>query len=118
MRRKYISKQLKLLPVLLLTAALVISCGSGNQTEQTAPAEPEVSQPTEAEPMPEEQAAQPQPEAEQAQTVEEPGDEVASAGGGYQLGFEPGDPNLKASDATKASLQAGRPQFIDFFAFW
>lgn len=104
MRIKHIPNHFKLPLVMLLAAALLSACGSGGLAEEAALAEPE--------------AAQPQPEAEQAEPVEESVEEPAQASGGYQLGFEPGDPNLKASDATKASLQAGKPQFIDFFAFW
>ena len=44
--------------------------------------------------------------------------EMVDTGGNYQLGFAAGDPNLKATDPATVSLEAGQPQYIDFFAFW
>lgn len=34
------------------------------------------------------------------------------------LGFENGDPNLKASDPNTFSPAAGKPQLVELFAFW
>jgi thiol-disulfide isomerase/thioredoxin len=36
----------------------------------------------------------------------------------YQLGFEPGSTDLKASNPSQVSLAAGKPQLIEFFAYW
>lgn len=34
------------------------------------------------------------------------------------LGFDLGDPELKATDPTAAALAKGEPQVVEFFAFW
>ena len=34
------------------------------------------------------------------------------------LGFEPGDPNLKASNPDSVNLASGQIRLIEFFAFW
>ena len=46
-----------------------------------------------------------------------------SSDGGVQilepeLGFAPGDPNLKASNPSNFVRAAGQPQLVELFAFW
>ncbi|MEJ2759666.1 MAG: hypothetical protein P8046_14395 [Anaerolineales bacterium] len=51
----------------------------------------------------------------QGDTTSEIGDAEADLS---TLGFEPGDPNLKASDPNTFSPAAGEPQMVELFAFW
>jgi hypothetical protein len=43
---------------------------------------------------------------------------VEESAGSYELGFTEGDPNLKATNPATVNLAAGKPQLIEFFAFW
>jgi hypothetical protein len=114
MQNKTKRKSIGLVVILVLAGVLLAACG-GTQTEPEAaqPAAPEAVEPEMAEAPAEEAPAEPVEEQQEAPPAEE-----AAEASAYELGFTPGDPNLKASDATTAALQAGKPQLIEFFAFW
>ena len=101
----------RLILPLFLGTVLLAACSPAGQTTQESPTAVQEAQPNQANPTAQEPATQ----AAGSEQTPAAGD---SQNGGYQLGFEPGDPNLKASDPTQESLTAGVPQFIDFFAFW
>lgn len=74
-----------------------------NSDELTAPTEIETNpQPTEQLPL--EVASLPQ-----ATEVEQPD---------YELGFSLGDVNLRATNPSGVQINSGKPQLIEFFAFW
>ena len=104
------------IPLLVTTvfATMILSaCGGSTQAEL-----PAVTEASAAEAIPVEETMLEGPAAVPTEAAEEDLAEPADVGGNYQLGFAPGDPNLKASDPSTVSLQTGKPQYIDFFAFW
>ena len=87
--------------VLVLAAIVITACSTSSQTGPAAT-------PAESNPAGEPATPQnPDPAAGGTQSI-----------GGYQLGFELGSTGLKASNPSQVNLAAGKPQLIEFFAFW
>ena len=106
-------RRLKIINLLVVAVMLLVACSTGSnqpsEAEQPAPQQEVVEDTPTHEPMAE------------APTAEEAMAEPTAAEldmGGYELGFSEGDPELHASDPTTVNLAAGKPQFVEFFAFW
>ena len=105
-------RKMKIINLLVVTVMLLAACStSANQS-------PEAELPT-----PQQQVVENTPTHEpmaEAPTAEDMAAPTAAEqdSGGYELGFSEGDPELHATDPTSVNLAAGKPQFVEFFAYW
>jgi hypothetical protein len=113
-------RKTKFINLLVVAVMILTACSTGaNQppeAEKPAPQQ-EVVENTPAQEVEEPMAEA--PTAEEAVVEEAAQPTTAEEGTGqWELGFSEGDPNLHASDPTSVNLAAGKPQFVEFFAFW
>ena len=100
--------------ILILAALLVAACVADTSVLMldTPTPPPAVDQPSDPEPTPEEPASPPEP------TEPDPVEDTQAGIPAPELGFDYGDPNLKATAPSDFVRAAGKPQLVELFAFW
>ena len=110
-----------LIGVILAAALLLAACAADTGAIQPDTGQPEepanLSQ--ESENQPQEEENQPQEEATQPEESDVQPEEIeAQPPPEFELGFERGSLQLKATDPESFVLAAGKPQLVELFAFW